>query len=174
MAIHISVPSNKATDYPSHRLWLIRTSRKHGSSVPGHVDDRLCTEPPPNRLTELHFLVRISGTVKKARPWRRCVMCCKLVRKEPIHCFPNCKAAFVYHGDPHCQVHFVEFLSAVCSNNEVYNYKSFSYESEVNILSIYFIWIKCINLKKCWKINAMIKNTTAKNWGKEVNKNYTL
>jgi len=29
-----------------------------------------------------------------------------------------------------------------------YNYKPFSYESAVNILSIYFIEIKCINLKK--------------------------
>jgi hypothetical protein len=29
-----------------------------------------------------------------------------------------------------------------------YNYKSSSYESGVNILSIYFIEIKCINLKK--------------------------
>ena len=67
MAIHISVPSKKATDYPTHRLQLIRTSRKHGSSVSGHGDDHLCNEPPPNRLTELHFLVRISGTEKKVK-----------------------------------------------------------------------------------------------------------
>jgi hypothetical protein len=67
MAIHISVPSKKATDYPIHRLRLIKTSKKHGSSVPGHGDDHLCTEPPPNRLIELHFLVRISGTEKKVK-----------------------------------------------------------------------------------------------------------
>jgi len=67
MAIHISVASKKATDYPTHRLRLIRTSRKHGSSVSSHGDDHLCTEPPPNRQTELHFLVRFSGTEKKVK-----------------------------------------------------------------------------------------------------------
>jgi hypothetical protein len=66
-AIHISVPSKKVADYPSHRLRLINTSRKCGSSVPGHGDDHLCTEPPPKRFNELHFLVRISGTEKKVK-----------------------------------------------------------------------------------------------------------
>jgi predicted nucleic acid-binding Zn ribbon protein len=47
-------------------------------------------------INELYYLVRISGTVKKLRPWRRCVMCCKAVRKELIYCCPNCKVAFAY------------------------------------------------------------------------------
>jgi dolichol kinase len=51
----------------------------------------------------------------------------------------------------------VEFLSAVCSDND-YNYESFSYESGVNTLYIYFIVIKCIKIKKnVQKIKPMIK-----------------
>lgn len=99
MAIHISVPSKKATYYPTHRICLITASRKHGSSMPSHVDNHLCTEPPPNRFNELQSLVRISDTVKKLRPWRRCVMCCKAVRKRLIHCCPNCRTAFAYMSD---------------------------------------------------------------------------
>jgi len=78
-------------------------------------------------------------------------MCCKPVRKEPIQYCHNCEAAFVYKV---ASVVTIKTLTVkfdlYCSYQQCvqimrYNYKSFSFESGVNISSIYFIETKCIN-----------------------------
>lgn len=115
MVKHAPVPFKKASDYPKHRLLTDKvTSRKLELSVPGHVDDL--------PLNEHHFLVRISGTVKKVTP--RCVMCCKSVSKVPNHCCPNCTAAFVSMSVLRVNIQSItvfcslDFLHAVYSMND--------------------------------------------------------
>jgi len=66
-------------------------------------------------------------------------MCCKSVRKEPIHYCHNCEAAFVYKAASMVStktltVKFASWSSyQQCAQIMRYNYKSFYYESGVNI-----------------------------------------
>jgi uncharacterized Zn-finger protein len=55
--------------------------------------------PPPKRLTERHFPERIPPTGRKAKPYRRCVVCVrKGQRKESQYWCSDCEAALCLEG----------------------------------------------------------------------------
>jgi hypothetical protein len=78
MIIYQPMPNNEGTDPLKFRILLIHgLTEKHKSAVPCSAYGHPSTESPPKRLTEHHLLERIPATGKKAKPWRRCVVCSK-------------------------------------------------------------------------------------------------
>lgn len=75
--------SVKALDHLSFRLQLIRELLDtHGKQTDVPRSGRPSKTPIPDRLTARHFIERIPPTEKKAKPTRRCVVCCKKTGKR--------------------------------------------------------------------------------------------
>jgi hypothetical protein len=100
MVIYRSHPNKPKMDTLQFRLWLVQgLVERHVSGIHHPVHVRPSVVPLPKRLTERHFLERISPAGKKARPHRRCVVCTKKgQRRETQYWCSECEAALCFEG----------------------------------------------------------------------------
>jgi hypothetical protein len=109
LIIYNANKDRKPLDHLSFRLQLIKEILEtHGKTLESPRQGRPSKLPTPDRLTARHFIERIPPTDKKAKPTKRCPVCCKKTgkRKETSYwckdcgvglCFENCFR--IYHTE---------------------------------------------------------------------------
>jgi hypothetical protein len=85
---------NYTRDHLTFRLQLITPPfERYGQGAQSHQVCRPSINPPPQRLTQRHFIEKIPATGRKAKPQKRCVVCQKRgKREESVHWCPDCQA----------------------------------------------------------------------------------
>ena len=73
---------NKKMDHLNFRIQLVKELLEtHGRAVETRQVGRPSKTPMPERITAHHFIERIPSTEKKAKPYKRCIVCCKSTKK---------------------------------------------------------------------------------------------
>jgi hypothetical protein len=84
-ALTVYNSENYTCNHLTFRLQLITALfERYGQGVQSHQVGRPSINPPPQRLTEWHFIEKIPATGRKAKPQKRCVVCQKKRQKEGI------------------------------------------------------------------------------------------
>jgi hypothetical protein len=100
MIIFMKNSSQTKSDHSKFGVDLVQALLvRHGKGVERKVSGRHSTDETVPHLIERHFPERIPPTEKKAKPTKRCVVCCKQgKRRETVFWCPDCEAGLCVEG----------------------------------------------------------------------------